>query len=636
MPRDVSHFEKLKRLLELERRDERERLALERQALPLGELEARGLVVLDVELHETNVGLGGRDLATFTREDRRPLTARLGPGDLISVSPRKAVIEAPPQGTVTRSTKSSVQVAFDQPLPEWAQEGRLRLDITANDATFERARKALSTIASMATGQARDRREVLLGNSPPRCEKQKSLTPTRPLNPEQLEAVALALSARDVALVHGPPGTGKSTVLGEVAVQFAQQGKRILCTAGSNAAVDHLLELCLDQGLSAIRVGHPARVLPHLQQHTLDLTVEDHPDRIIARGLFEEAFELLGYARKQRNRGRSRERFANAREAQLEARKMMNDARALERKAVDSVLGAAQVVCATCSMLAGRVLADESFDVALLDEATQTIEPLALMAFLKAPLVILAGDPMQLPPTIISLEAAKQGLGVSLFERLLSDCGDDVKRMLKEQYRMNQSLMHFPNREMYSGELRAHPSVAGRVLSEVLRVGAEVDAPPVIFLDTAGKGFEESKAPGTESLRNEGEAQLICARVKELMLAGLSPRELAVITPYRSQASFIRELLTEVPEVEVDTVDAFQGREKDAVLLSMVRCNTEQQVGFLEDLRRMNVAMTRARRHLFVVGDSATLSGHAFYARFLESVEALNGYRSAWEWPAAV
>lgn len=632
MARDVGHFDKLKRLLELERRDERERLALERQALPLGELEARGLVVLDVELHETSVGLGGRDLATFTRDDRRPLTARLGPGDLVAVSPRKAPVDAPPQGTVTRSTRTSVQVAFDRPLPEWAQEGRLRLDITANDVTFERARAAVSSVAAMNSGQARDRREVLLGNAPPRFEKQKPFTSTRELNPEQLEAVQLALAAHDVALVHGPPGTGKSTVLGEVAVQFARQGKRILCTAGSNAAVDHLLELCLDQGLSAIRVGHPARVLPHLQQHTLDLTVEEHPDRIIARGLFEEAFELLGYARKQRHRGRSRNRFANAREAQAEARKLMGEARALERKAVDSVLGSAQVVCATCSMLAGRVLRAETFDVALLDEATQTIEPLALMVFLKAPTVILAGDPQQLPPTLISMEAAKQGLGISLFERLLRDCGDDVKRMLKEQYRMHEQLMTFPSREMYSGQLRAHPKVASRTLHEVLEGGAQVDAPPVLWLDTAGKGFDESQAPGTESLRNEGEAALIAARVTELTKAGLASRELAVITPYRAQAAFIRELLPDFPDVEIDTVDAFQGREKDAVLLSMVRSNAEQQVGFLEDLRRMNVAITRARRHLFVVGDSATLSGHPFYARFLESVEALGGYRSAWEW----
>jgi superfamily I DNA and/or RNA helicase len=194
--------------------------------------------------------------------------------------------------------------------------------------------------------------------------------------------------------------------------------------------------------------------------------------------------------------------------------------------------------------------------------------------------------------------------------------------------------MRFPSVETYGGQLRAHPDAAERTLPQVLREGATVDAPPLLFLDTAGKGFEESKAPGTESLRNEGEAELVVARARELLAAGLAPRELAVITPYRAQAALIGELLQDVDGLEVDTVDAFQGREKDAVLLSLVRGNVEQALGFLLDLRRMNVAITRARRHLFVVGDSATLSGHAYYARFLEEAQRQGGYRSAWEWPA--
>lgn len=635
MARELSHFDALARLLELERQEERSRLAELKQALPLGELEARGLVLLDVESTDQAVGLGGRSLVTFARPDKRPLTMQLSPGDLVSVSPRKAAVDAPPQGTVARSAKLSVQVAFERPPPEWVAEGRLRLDLVSNEVTHQRTRAALKKVAAMDQGQARDRREILLGNQPPRFERRPAFTPSRPLNAEQLEAVSLALSARDFALVHGPPGTGKSTVLGEVAVQLARQGKRLLATAASNAAVDHLLELCLDAGLEAVRVGHPARVLPHLQQHTLDLTVEEHPDRALARALFEEAFELLGYARRQRTQGRSRARFANAREAQAEARRLMDDARRLERQAVASVLGRAQVVCATCSMLEGQVLAGQQFDVALLDEATQAVEPLALLAFLKAPTVVLAGDPQQLPPTVLSVQAQQQGLGVSLFERLLADHGDEVKRLLREQHRMHEALMAFPSRELYAGELRAHPAVAARTLAEVLAEGAAVEAPPLLFLDTAGKGFDESTAPGTESLRNEGEAELVVARARALLAAGLAPRELAVITPYRAQAALIRERLGEVEGLEVDTVDAFQGREKDAVLVSLVRSNAGQQVGFLADLRRMNVALTRARRHLFVVGDSATLSGHAFYARFIEYAQALGAYRSAWEWAEA-
>ena len=187
---------------------------------------------------------------------------------------------------------------------------------------------------------------------------------------------------------------------------------------------------------------------------------------------------------------------------------------------------------------------------------------------------------------------------------------------------------------MYAGELRAHPSVAGRTLADVLPTGAQGELPPVLYLDTAGKGFEEEQEKETGSLFNPGEADLVVARVKELLALGLEPRELAVITPYRAQAHALRERVEPLSaDVEVDTVDAFQGREKDAILVSLVRSNGEGQIGFLSDLRRMNVALTRARRHLFVVGDSATLSGHPFYARFIESTQEGGGYHSAWEWP---
>jgi ATP-dependent RNA/DNA helicase IGHMBP2 len=196
-------------------------------------------------------------------------------------------------------------------------------------------------------------------------------------------------------------------------------------------------------------------------------------------------------------------------------------------------------------------------------------------------------------------------------------------------------LMRFPSEEMYGGALRAHPAAAGRVLADVLSDTAGLDAPPFLFLDTAGKGFDEARGEGTESLRNEGEAGLVVARARELLGRGLKPLELAVITPYRAQARAIREQLADMPDVEVDTVDAFQGREKDAVLLSLVRSNAEQSLGFLEDLRRINVAITRARRHLFVVGDSATLTGHAFYGRLVEAAQKTGAYRSAWEWPGS-
>ncbi len=619
MPRDERHFDHLLTLLELERQAEARRLAEERETLPLGELEARGLVLLDLESKEEAVGLGGRALVTFVRADGRPLGSGFSAGDLASVAPRKAEVDHAPSGLVVRSSRRDLQLAFDKPPPPWVAEGRLRLDKLSNQVTHDRVRAAVLKVKGYEHGVLRRRREVLLGREAPRFEKPAPWQPTRPLNPEQHDAVERALAAEDVFLVHGPPGTGKSTVLAEVAVQLAAQGKRLMCTAASNAAVDHLLELCLGAGLTAVRVGHPGRVLPQLQAHTLDLQVEDHPDRVLARELFDEAFDLLGYARRQRNQGRSRARFANAREAQVEAKRLMDDARKLERKAVAAVLERSQVVCATCASLDGHVLAHESFDVALLDEATQATEPTALIAFTKAPKVILAGDPHQLSATVLSPDAKE--LQVSLFERLLKDHDPTIKALLKEQHRMNETLMAFPSVQTYGGQLRAHPSVAHRAL------GAE---PPLIFLDTAGKGFDESKAPGTESLRNEGEAALVVARAKALLAAGLADTELAVITPYRAQAAFIREQLPDA--VEVDTVDAFQGREKDAVLVCLVRSNPDQALGFLTDLRRINVALTRARLHLFVVADSATISAHPYFAELVEYAQAVGGYRSAWEW----
>ena len=631
MGRDVTHFEHLGRLLDCERQEERDRLSAERKTLSLQERQARGLTLLDVEAREEDLGLGGRVLVTLERPDKARLPVKLWPGDLVEVRPRKAEVSEPGRAVVSRGTPTSVQLAFDRAPPPWVAEGRLMLDIVPNDVSFDRARNALRRMAARDKGVERQAREVLLGNTPPRFEREAPWTPTRTLNPEQVQAVSRALSARDFFLVHGPPGTGKSHVLAEVAVQAAQAGQRILCTAASNAAVDHLLELCLDAGLRCVRIGHPARIAPRLQEHSLDALVEAHPDRQLSRELFDEGFALLGYARRQRTQGRSRERFQNAREGKAEAYKLFDEARVLERKAVDAVLSRAQVICATCTSLDSAAVSSLHFDLCLFDEATQATEPVSLIPWLRSARVVMAGDPCQLPPTVLSERAAKEGLGVSLFERLLKDHGDGVKQLLREQHRMSEALMAFPSVTTYGGELRAHPAVAQRTLADVLRPGAEGEAPPFLFLDTAGKGLDEETEENGQSLLNRGEAELLVARARALLAAGLAQEELALITPYAAQARLLRELLPDA-EVEVDTVDAFQGREKDAVLLSFVRSNGEQQLGFLKDLRRLNVAITRPRRHLFAVGDSATLSGHATYGALVDHAHATSAWRSAWEW----
>jgi ATP-dependent RNA/DNA helicase IGHMBP2 len=637
--RDDDFLSHLEQLLELEREEEWARFRALRDELSPSERAARGWAWLDLAAVDESWGLGGRLLVALEREGGRPIEGRIDAGDLVELRPRRTEVEEPARGVVARRSRTRVTVAFDRPPPPFVSEGRLSVELLPSDVTYERARAALRELRGL-TGAAARRRAVLLGQTQPRPGRAAPFSPTRALNPEQMEAVSLALGAEELFLVHGPPGTGKSTVLVEIAVQAVRQGKRLLCTAPSNAAVDHLLELLLDAGLSALRIGHPARVAERLAEYTLDARVEEHEDDLLARELFDEAHELLGYARRQRSRGRSRERFSNAREAQAEARRLLGEARQLERRAVRAVLGGARVVCATLASIPSSELAEERFDLALVDEATQATEPMTLTAWLRAPRVVLAGDHCQLPPTIRSREAEAGGLGVSLFERLLRDHADHapqaaaLSRMLREQHRMHEQIMAFPSEEMYGGALRAHPAAAGRRLGELLGPEHAVDDAPVLFLDTAGKGFDDEVAPGTESHCNPGEAELVIARLSQLLAAGLLPADVAVITPYSAQVMLLRQQAAArgLPEVEIDTVDAFQGREKEAILVSLTRSNAEGELGFLTDLRRINVAITRARRHLFLTGDSATLAAHPFYARLVARVQVDGGYRSAWEW----
>ena len=547
MPRDDAWFDTLKRWLGLERTAERARLAQDKAELPLPELAARGLVLLDVESTDESVGLGGRHLVTFKDEQKRPpvhslLARRRRHGGPEEGAPRRA-----PGGIVTSSTRTSLTVAFERPPPPWMAEGRLRIDLLVQRRHLRAHQRRAGDLEVLRLGRRSAPAETSCSAAPPpRFEPTERFEASRPLNPEQLAAVSLALRARDVALVHGPPGHWASRRCWRRSPRSSSARASASCARPRATPRSITCSSCASTRASTPYAWGTRRACcPTSSSTPSTCLVEEHPDRVLARELFDEAFELLGYARRQRTQGRSRQRFANAREAQAEARKLMDDARALERKALASVMGGASVVvCATLAALDGSVLSGHQCDVALLDEATQATEPLALIAFLKASIVILAGDPLQLGPTVLSVDAAKAGLGTSLFERLLAEYGGEVKQLLKEQYRMHEGLMRFPSKEFYAGELRAHPAVAGHTLAELLAAPVEGDFPPLLFLDTAGKGFDEAKAPGTESLLNEGEAGLIEARVRELLAAGLLASQLAVITPYSAQAALLRERLS--------------------------------------------------------------------------------------------
>jgi predicted DNA helicase len=369
--------------------------------------------------------------------------------------------------------------------------------------------------------------------------------------------------------------------------------------------------------------------MPELRARAIDLLAEKHPDARQARKVARDAFALFRQADKwTREKPQPGERAALRREA----RDRLGEARKLESLAVERILDEAKIVCATLTGLDSQLLGQRHYDIVVIDEACQGTEPAAWVPLLRANKLILAGDHCQLPPTIISPEAADRGLAVSLQERLIGLYGPQVSRLLTVQHRMHSAIMGFSNAEFYGGELVAHESVANHLLRDLPGVTSDpLTDTPVQFIDTAGASYDEELEEDTGSRRNVQEAALAVKKVRALLALGVSATQIGVITPYRAQVRLLRERLSDVPGLEIDSVDGFQGREKEAIIVSLVRSNNEGEIGFLADTRRTNVALTRARRKLIVIGDSATLANDDFYQRMLTYFETIGALSSVWE-----
>ncbi|MFO0927274.1 MAG: AAA domain-containing protein [Gemmataceae bacterium] len=626
------HFARLADLLELESAAEARQIVERVRRLPPAEAEGTGHSLVDLVVRDSYAGLGGRWLLTLSKRDiSRPLPwTRLGSGTPVVLSVQGQKAGDGSRGVVSERDGALLRVAFNEPPDEEAAGGVYRVDVAPDEAARIRQRQALDRAAAAKRNRLAELRAVLLGETLPR------FTPGRDedaldanLNESQREAVRHALAALDVAVLHGPPGTGKTTTVVELIRRAVRRGQRVLVCAPSNLAVDNVLEKLLAFGEKAVRLGHPARVLPALREHTLDLLVESHADARQARKLAKEAFALFRQAGKWT---RAKPEPGARQATRQEARGLLADSRKLERMAIDSILYTTPIVCATLTGLDDELLGERRFDLLVIDEACQSTEPGCWIPLARAERVVLAGDHCQVPPTVVSPDAARRGFGVSLQERLVARDGDAITRRLDVQYRMHEQIMAFSSAEFYDGGLIAHDSVRTHRLCELPGVQeTPLTAAPVTFIDTAGAGYDEEQEPDGESRLNPQEATLAARKVRQLLEAGVSAEAIAVIAPYAAQVRLLRRLLADVPGLEVDSVDGFQGREKEAVVLSLVRSNAEGEVGFLADLRRTNVALTRARRGLIVVGDSATLAHLPFYARLCEYFEAVGGYHTVWE-----
>jgi len=627
-------LERLEALWLQERETSHARFLEERRAKTLKQRVEDGHALTDLRVVEVDAAPGGRLLLWLETTARQGLgDLRVGSGDPVRLwwddpdSP-EAVL-----GVVSRRRGERLGVMVED-LVDRLEQGAFSLDRDEPQTTFQRGLQAIQNFKQARDGEIAQLREIFYGEATALFAPRPSLLHwvDRGLNPPQQEAIYMALCAEHVALIHGPPGTGKTRTLVEFILQSIRRGERVLATAASNTAVDNLAERLVNAGISVVRLGHPARVSARIEAHTMDALLEKEEDFALASRWMREVREIRNRIERKISRGE----LPRAERLTLkeEARALMNDARRQLKGAQEAILDRSQVICATAAGADSGLLGKRRFDTVVLDEATQAVDPMALVALSRARRVVMAGDPMQLPPTVIDLEAERAGLGETLFARMYAQKRDSMLTMLTIQYRMNETIMSFPSKQLYGGALIAADKNRDHRLEDLDGVASDPLRPhPLMFLDTAGTGWNELNAQDDPSIANPEQAARVAAEVARLLGRGLQPTDIAVITPYYAQVRQLRALLSASHHqgLEIDTVDGFQGREKEAVIVDLVRSNEDGQIGFLKDIRRMNVALTRAKRFLLVVGDSATLGAEPFYQAFLQYAQDVGGWFSAWD-----
>jgi superfamily I DNA and/or RNA helicase len=619
-----------------ERAAVRARMALERSGRMLVERVALGIALSNLRIVDEQSAPGERVRVRVAVPDAVDLdNLRIGPGDPVRLWAEHPDEPGAVRGVVERREEQSLWLMLDRAVDELDRE--YALDPEAPEVTFDRGDAAIAAAkGALATSDLARIRDVAALVRSPRPLAGVSWEPIDDaLDERQRAAVDAALRSGDIALIHGPPGTGKTRTLVEVVCQRVRRGERILCAAPSNTAVDNLGVRLASAGVRAVRLGHPARVSPALMQLTLDAQVD--------------ADGATKLAREWRDRARALRKSAAGRWGAA-AKELWQEARALDRDAAKElatsarrIVDRAEVILVTCVGARHSLLAETLFDCVVIDEATQAPDPLLLIPLSRAKVAVLAGDPNQLGPVITGGPAGEATLGSTVFERLVRA---DGAVMLEQQHRMHTEIMTFPSRSMYGGKLRASPEVAGHRLEDLDVADDPLRPRPLWLIDTAGKDWLEQRtdfdpggslntAPAFQidpSTFNTNNATRVAAEARRLLSRGLPPTEIAIIAAYSAQARHLRELLRaeRAAGLEIGTVDGFQGREKEAVIVDLVRSNDRGEIGFLANTRRMNVALTRARRFLLVIADSATLGEHPYYAAFLSYVDEIDAHGSAW------
>lgn len=605
------HF---RRLVDAEQCAQTDQFKQEVNCLSGAERERLGRALLGMQGRFLKRGVGGYLVYRYWRD--RELKTEISPGDIVLVS-RGKPRGTEPQGTVVARGKHFLDVAFKSALPrDFLRE--VRIDLWTNTITFDRMRRALAQMASWCL------KEVIVGiKEPCWADKREDMDiRVEGLNFSQREAVAGVLAIRDVFLIHGPPGTGKTTTVAAAIAECVRRGWKVLATAETNVAVDTLVEKLVERGVRVVRVGNPVRMLPSVVAVSLDRRVERHPtwQEVLAlrqqieqlrtqqekyvkpvpavrRGLSNQQIMEMAECT-QSTRGISPAALKGMRDwlkIQKQIDQLREQALQIEREIVRAELSNAPCVLATNSAAGMEELDGIHFDIVFVDEGSCATEPSVLIPAVRGRRLVLAGDHRQLPPVVLG----NPQMAFTIFERLMQ-LYPDFSHMLTVQYRAHPLIMEFSNQKFYGGRLVPAASVRHRVL----RVGHCPSAPihlrsvlgkePLVWMRCEGR---EQQPRGSASYLNRQEAQVVAKVVRTLVECGIPANEVGVLSPYDAQAKLLARMLEDTG-VEVRTVDGFQGREKEVIVISFVR---SERIGFLEDERRLNVALTRAKAKLVVV-----------------------------------
>nr|WP_315139193.1 IGHMBP2 family helicase [uncultured Limnohabitans sp.] len=643
--------------MQLEQKEDQAQFKLKNASASIKERRRRGLTWYPVTITQEDIGFGGKVVLELERPAHRQDLHLFQVGKNACVFSNAPGYSGPDRpvlsGVVTSVRRNKLLFATTkESLPDWVLEGgALGIDLTFDEVSYREMHQALGDVMGAHGNRLAELRDVLLGARQASFREQKAddLFYPSALNDSQLAAVRHVIAAQDVAIIHGPPGTGKTTTLVQAILETIRRERRVLVCAPSNTAVDLLTEKLAERGVNVIRMGNPSRVSDLLLKHTLDAGVMAHASYAKMHAMRQTAEQHRETA-SERVRNFGFEERQQRQWLREEARTLRQAADDLERFMTEDVLESVQVITCTLVGASNRHIRHLSFETVFIDEAAQALEPGCWIPIAKGQRIVLAGDHHQLPPTVKSEKAAREGLRETLFEKCIQR-QPQTARMLTVQYRMHAHIMGFSSEKFYGGQLVAHSSVRHADLAAYdprfsyprfndPRFGPDL---PVEFIDTAGCGYQELAIPESRSTANPEEAHLLLGRLAQLLTLGeptapdQRPLTIGVIAPYRAQINYLKDAIEDSEvlnglllqrRLSVGTVDSFQGQERDIIAITLTRSNPQGEIGFLSDIRRMNVGMTRARRKLLLVGDSSTLCRHPFFGELLAYVKGVGGYRA--------